>query len=49
VTGELAALVLAHQGGWDEGLVVLVPLLIFVGLQLLGRRRGRRKRPGGRG
>jgi hypothetical protein len=44
VTGGLAVFVVAHQGGWDEGIVVLVPLLIFVGLQFLGRRKGRRKR-----
>jgi hypothetical protein len=44
VTGGLGAVVVAHQGGWDEGIVVLVPLLIFVGLQLWGRRRGKRKR-----
>jgi hypothetical protein len=39
-----AATVLAHQGGWDEGLVVLVPIAIFVVLQLVGRRRGRTRR-----
>jgi hypothetical protein len=44
VRGGLVAVVVAHQGGWDEGLVVIVPLGIFVVLQLLGRRRGKRKR-----
>ena len=31
--------VLAHQGGWDEALMVLVPLLVFVGLLWLASRR----------
>ena len=36
----LAALrVLAHQGGWDEILFVLAPLLVFGGLLYLARRR----------
>lgn len=30
---------LAHQGGWDEILFVLAPLLIFAGLLALARRR----------
>ena len=30
--------VLAHQGGWDEMLFVLVPLLVFLTLQWLNRR-----------
>lgn len=30
---------LAHQGGWDEILMVLAPLLIFAGLLALARRR----------
>jgi len=33
--------VLAHQGGWDEMLFVLVPLLVFFTLQWLNRRKGR--------
>ena len=32
--------VLAHQGGWDEMLFVLVPLLVFFILQWLNRRKG---------
>jgi hypothetical protein len=44
VTGVLADVVVAHQGGWDEGLVVLVPIAIFVALQIWGRRRGRTRR-----
>ena len=31
--------VLAHQGGWDEILFVLAPLLVFAGLLALARRR----------
>ena len=38
VTPALAA-VLAHQGGWDEMLMVLVPVLLFVGLLWLANRR----------
>jgi hypothetical protein len=33
--------VLAHQGGWDEMLFVIVPLLVFLTLQWLNRRKGR--------
>ena len=33
--------VVAHQGGWDEMLFVLVPLLVFLTLQWLNRRKGR--------
>ncbi|HSP05148.1 MAG TPA: hypothetical protein VLR27_16700 [Acidimicrobiales bacterium] len=31
--------ILAHQGGWDEILFVLAPLLIFGGLLALARKR----------
>jgi len=31
--------VLAHQGGWDEALMVAVPLAIFVGLLWLAYRK----------
>ena len=42
--------VLAHQGGWDEMLFVLVPLLVFLTLQWLNRRKTRQERDeGGRG
>lgn len=34
-----SATVLAHQGGWDEVLFVLAPLLIFAALLALARRR----------
>ena len=32
---SLAVAVLAHQGGWDEVLLVLAPLSIFAGLLYL--------------
>jgi predicted MFS family arabinose efflux permease len=32
-------LLLAHQGGWDEILFVLAPLLVFAGLLALARKR----------
>ena len=35
--------VLAHQGGWDEMLFVLVPLLVFLTLQWLNRRKMRQE------
>ena len=31
--------VLAHQGGWDEALMVIVPVALFVGLLWLATRR----------
>ena len=36
-------LVLAHQGGWDEMLFVLVPLVVFLTLQWLNRRKMRQE------
>lgn len=36
--------VLAHGGGWDEALVLLVPVVLFVALRVLERRRRRRGR-----
>ena len=33
--------VLAHQGGWDEALVVLVPIALIVGLLALATRRAK--------
>ncbi|CAB4884194.1 unannotated protein [freshwater metagenome] len=33
---------LAHQGGWDEGLLVAAPLLVIVGLLWLAKRRADR-------
>ena len=35
--------VLAHEGGWDEALLVLLPVAIFAGLLWLGNRRARRQ------
>ena len=32
---------LAHQGGWDEALMVLVPIAVFAGLLVLANRRAR--------
>ena len=37
MTGALV--VLAHQGGWDEMLMVLVPIAIFAGLLAMANRR----------
>ena len=34
-----AATVLAHQGGWDEIVMVTVPIMVFGGLLGLARRR----------
>ncbi len=42
-------IVLAHQGGWDEMLFVLVPLLVFITLQWLNRRKTRQENDDGRG
>lgn len=33
------AAVVAHQGGWDEGLIVAGPLFVIVGLLWLARSR----------
>ena len=41
--------VLAHQGGWDEMLFVLVPLLVFLTLQWLNRRKTRQESEKGGG
>ena len=35
----IAAVVLAHQGGWDEILFVLSPLVLFAVLLMVARRR----------
>jgi hypothetical protein len=32
-------MILAHQGGWDEALVVFAPLVVIGGLLLLANRR----------
>ncbi len=33
------AVIVAHQGGWDEGLFVAGPLLVIIGLLWLAKRR----------
>jgi hypothetical protein len=38
--------VLAHQGGWDEILLVLGPILVIVGLLRLAKHRVEAERPG---
>jgi hypothetical protein len=44
-----APVVLAHQGGWDEMLFVLVPVLVFLILQWLNRRKTRQESDDGSG
>ena len=39
VHSTLATLILAHQGGWDEAMFVLAPLVIIGLLLLLANRR----------
>ena len=39
------ALVLAHQGGWDEILMVAAPLALLAGVLWLADRRSRRTEP----
>lgn len=34
-----AVVVLAHQGGWDEIVMVSVPIVVFGGLLAIARRR----------
>ncbi|HKE76355.1 MAG TPA: hypothetical protein VKB57_22245 [Acidimicrobiales bacterium] len=36
---DAAMLVLAHQGGWDEMLMVLLPIVIFAVLLIVANRR----------
>ena len=49
----VTALLLAHQGGWDEMLFVAVPIVIFGSLLAVANRRasriGRQQPPGGDG
>jgi hypothetical protein len=35
----VATVVVAHQGGWDEVLLVLAPILLFVGLLYVANKR----------
>lgn len=39
----LAALFLAHQGGWDEILLVLTPIALFAGLLWLANTRANKE------
>ena len=34
--------ILAHQGGWDEALMVLVPIGVFIGVLSLANRRAKK-------
>ena len=43
MTALVVALVLAHQGGWDEMLFVLVPIAVFAWLLSLANRRAIRE------
>ncbi len=36
-------MVLGHQGGWDELALILVPLIVFLTLQWLNRRKLRKQ------
>jgi hypothetical protein len=38
----IPAAMLAHQGGWDEILLVVGPIAVVIGLLALARRRVRR-------
>jgi hypothetical protein len=38
----VTAVVLAHQGGWDELLLVAGPILVFAGLLAVASRRAKR-------
>jgi hypothetical protein len=40
----MSPLILAHQGGWDEALMVLVPIGVFVGVLFVANRRAERVR-----
>lgn len=45
VAGQVSAVALlsAHQGGWDEVLLVLVPIALFAGLLAVANRRAARE------
>jgi len=36
-----AGMVLAHQGGWDEMLFVLIPLLLFASLLFIANKKAK--------
>lgn len=37
----MISVILGHQGGWDEALMVLVPIGLFVGLLSLANKRAK--------
>jgi hypothetical protein len=37
--GRTAALLVAHQGGWDEALFVAIPIAVFAALLAVANRR----------
>jgi hypothetical protein len=39
IVADIPAALLAHQGGWDEILLVVGPIAVVVGLLALARRR----------
>ena len=39
ILGFAISAIIAHQGGWDEGLLIAAPLLVIVGLLRLAKRR----------
>jgi hypothetical protein len=39
VLSTTAAAILAHQGGWDEVLLIAGPILLIAGLLVLAKRR----------
>ena len=45
IVATFAATLLAHQGGWDEVLLVGVPILIIIGLLAIAKRRVDRIHP----
>lgn len=38
----MVSVILAHQGGWDEALMVLVPIGLFVAVLSVANRRAKR-------
>lgn len=40
---DLTPAVLAHQGGWDEIIFVVVPMVVLAGLLRLAKRRAERE------
>ena len=41
-TYEVMPTILAHQGGWDEALMVLVPIGLFIGVLAVANRRAKK-------